>query len=66
MPRNMNLLGFTKRMDATPLRPHRSPLLVCERRGGSEGMALRDRADVGRKDDVNLTNSFPAEVCEMG
>ena len=32
MPRDMNSLGFTKGMDATPLRPHRSPLLVSERR----------------------------------
>ena len=24
--------GFTKRMDATPLRPHRSPVVVSERR----------------------------------
>jgi hypothetical protein len=28
-------------------------------------MALRDLADVRRNDDVNETNSFPAEVCEM-
>ena len=32
MPRDMSSLGFTKGMDATPLRPHRSPLLVSERR----------------------------------
>jgi hypothetical protein len=32
MPRDMNSLGFTKGMDATPLRPHRSQLLVSERR----------------------------------
>ena len=32
MPREIGSLGFTKGMDATPLRPHRSPLLVSERR----------------------------------
>ena len=32
MPRDMNALGFTKRMDATPLRPPRSPVVVSERR----------------------------------
>jgi hypothetical protein len=32
MPRDGRLLGFTKRMDATPLRTHRSPVLLSERR----------------------------------
>ena len=51
MLRKRRSLRFTKGMDATPLRPiarHRGE----QSDGGSEGMALRDLADVRRHGDV--------------